>query len=150
MKIPPNKPIHLTILSVPAHVPVARAAVERFCRAMQVDEQTTGQIALSLDEALANIIKHAYGGRPDGLIEIEVMPLLSDGLPPTLQLRLRDRGRHVDPARIRSRDLDDVRPGGLGVHIIHQYMDRIEYRKAEGGGTVLTMLKRLGGSGGRS
>ena len=54
-----------------------------------------------------------------------------------------------EQARIvyRGRDLDDVRPGGLGVHIMTSCMDCLEFRQAEGGGTILTMVKRLSADG---
>ena len=58
---------------------------------------------------------------------------------------LRDYGKVVDPAEICSRDLEDVRPGGLGVHIIKECMDSMEYCPAEGGGTVLILTKALAG-----
>ncbi len=61
-----------------------------------------------------------------------------------LEIRLRDYGNQVAPEQIRSRDLDDVRPGGLGVHIIQECMDTVEYRPAETGGTLLILQRRLG------
>jgi anti-sigma regulatory factor (Ser/Thr protein kinase) len=54
---------------------------------------------------------------------------------------VRDYGRAVDPATIRGRDLSEVRPGGLGVHIIRSIMDEVCYEPAAGGGTRLNMLK---------
>jgi anti-sigma regulatory factor (Ser/Thr protein kinase) len=53
----------------------------------------------------------------------------------------------VDPSSIKSRDLDDLRPGGLGVHIMNSCMDCLEYRRAKGGGTILTMVKRVSSAG---
>ena len=50
---------------------------------------------------------------------------------------------YVDPSDIKPRDLDDVRPGGLGVHIIVECMDEVTYSPRDGGGTVLTMVKNL-------
>ena len=55
---------------------------------------------------------------------------------------IRDHGRSVDPSSIKSRDLDDVRPGGLGVHIMRSVMDRVEYRKRGLTGMELSMTKR--------
>ena len=50
-------------------------------------------------------------------------------------------GRQVEPAQICGRDLCDVRPGGLGVHIIRAMTSGIEYRKAEGGGMLAILRK---------
>ena len=49
----------------------------------------------------------------------------------------------VSKAEGRVAVLDDVRPGGLGVHIIHSCMDTIEFQHPPEGGTRLRMVKRL-------
>jgi anti-sigma regulatory factor (Ser/Thr protein kinase) len=137
-------PVKLSIRSTPTHLPIVRGAVERLCQDLGFGEDCTARIVLSIDEALANVIRHAYDGAPDQPIEIELSVL---GPPPGLQVCIRDHGRSVDPSSIKSRDLDDVRPGGLGVHIMTSCMDCLEFRQAEGGGTILTMVKRLSADG---
>ena len=88
---------------------------------------------LSVDEVLTNIIRHCDHGKDDQRIDIEFS---AQGEPAeALHIRLRDYGQFVDPARIKLRDLADVRPGGLGVHIISNCMDCVRYAPAEGGGT---------------
>ncbi|HOF18240.1 MAG TPA: ATP-binding protein [Phycisphaerae bacterium] len=138
MNLAPGSPIRMTVLSTPAHLPVVRAAVEKVCELAGVDEQAIGGVVLSVDEAMTNIIRHAYDGHDDQPIEIELS--VTDS---ALRIRLRDFGRSVDPAEIRSRELDDVRPGGLGVHIMQECMDSVSYEPAEGGGTRLTLTKRI-------
>ncbi len=148
MSITPDKSIRMTILSSPCCLPVVRAAVEKVCEMLGFDPKETGGIVLSVDEAMANIIRHAYGGANDKSIEIVMTPMGEPSAEATgLQVCLRDYGTHVDPSRIKSRDLDDVRPGGLGVHIMRQCMDCVEYRPAEGCGTVLTMTKSISRKG---
>ena len=139
-------PIKLSIRSTPDHLPIVRGAVERLCQDLGFGEDCTARIVLSIDEALANVIRHAYDGARDQPIEIELSVL---GPPPAqgLQVCIRDHGRSVDPSSIKSRDLDDVRPGGLGVHIMTSCMDCLDFRRAEGGGTILTMVKRLSANG---
>ena len=136
----PNEPVGLNITSCPAHLPVVRGAIEKACEQCGLDAEDTGAVVLSVDEALANIIKHAYQGERGHPIEIELSPI-SDGSDSGLQIRIRDHGMHVDPAEIKSRDLKDVRPGGLGVHIMTKCMDSVEFSPGEGGGTLLTMRK---------
>jgi anti-sigma regulatory factor (Ser/Thr protein kinase) len=140
--IPCGEPIAIGIKSLPGHLPIVRAAAEKACELVGFDDDTRNRVVLSLDEALTNVIRHAYGGAGDQPIEIELTPL-GDAAPEGLQIRLRDYGRTVDSSRIRPRDLEDVRPGGLGVHIMKECMDSVEYAAAEGGGTVLTMIKRV-------
>ncbi len=138
MKTLVESPVTLSIASSPAHLAIVRAALERFCQGMGFDEAATGQVVLSVDEALTNIIRHAYEGAEDRRVDIEMVPRTE-----CLLIRIRDYGRPVDRSTIRSRDLGDVRPGGLGVHIMTQCMDGLDYQPAEGGGTVLTMTKKL-------
>ena len=140
MTMPADNSIRMDILSKPAHLPVVRAALERICEQIGFGEEATGGVVLSVDEALTNVIKHAYDGADDKPIEVELTPV---GGPPVdgLQIRIRDYGRVVDPAKIKSRDLADVRPGGLGVHIMQKCMDTVRYQRAAGGGTLLTMVK---------
>jgi len=142
MKQDCKKPVRLSILSTPAHLPIVRAALEKMCEAIGFDPEAVGKIILSADEALTNIIKHAYRGADDRPIDIELAPLGEESLR-GLRICIRDYGEHVDPSRIRSRDLGDIRPGGLGVHIMTHCMDELEYRPADGGGTVLTMVKDI-------
>ena len=58
-------------------------------------------------------------------------------------MTLRDYGPAVDPSEIKSRDLADIRPGGLGVHIMNKCMDSVEYQQADGGGMMLIMTKNI-------
>jgi sigma-B regulation protein RsbU (phosphoserine phosphatase) len=49
----------------------------------------------------------------------------------------------ANEAEIEPRDLDDVRPGGLGVHFMREIMDEISYLPQEGDyGNILRMVKR--------
>ena len=137
-----DKPIHLRISSIPSHLSIVRAAVETFCQQLGFDATSAGQVMLSTDEALTNIIRHAYCGREDKVIEIELAPVNRDG-GKALRITLRDYGKAVDRDEICSRDLHDVRPGGLGVHIMTECMDVLDYTHPKGGGTLLTMVKCL-------
>ena len=68
---------------------------------------------------------------------------VKDGSVYFITICVRDYGKEVHPSQIKSRDLNDIRPGGLGVHIISECMDEVSYSPADGGGTVLTMRKKL-------
>lgn len=142
MDLIPRKPIELHFCSSPAHLPVIRAAVERMCDLIGMDDDATGGVVLSVDEAMTNIIKHAYKDNSSQPIEVVMTPI-GEPDPSALEIRLSDRGQYVDPSEIKSRDLDDVRPGGLGVHIIAKCMDEVTYSPRDDGGTVLTMVKNL-------
>ena len=142
MDLVPRKPIALRFFSSPAHLPVVRAAVEKMCELLGMSDDDAGGVVLSVDEAMTNIIKHAYKGDNGQPIDVVLTPI-GEPDPRALKISLSDRGEYVDPSDIRSRDLDDVRPGGLGVHIIVKCMDDVGYAPRDGGGTVLTMVKNL-------
>lgn len=132
----------LRIRSEPSELAQVRACVHEKAELIGFDENAIGEIMLAVDEALANVIRHGYGGACDRPIEIRI-ERTQDGDRPGLVFTIRDFGRQVDPQAIVSRPLDDVRPGGLGVHIIQSVMDEVTYDPAEGGGMRLTMKKTV-------
>ena len=142
MDLVPRRPVKVSIRSSPAHLPIVRAALEKMCEMLGFDGKSAGAVVLSVDEALTNVIRHAYDGDNDQPIDVDLVPIGQD--PPLgLKICLTDWGKQVDPSRIKSRDLDDVRPGGLGVHIITECMDQVQYTPRNEGGTVLAMIKNI-------
>ena len=131
--------LRVTIPSCPEALGRLRTQVEQVAGLAGFDAHGCGLIALAIDEALTNVIRHGYLGRPDGTIELSVTPTQ----PPGLTVVIEDRGRTVDPATIQGRDLQDVRPGGLGVHLMREIMDSCQWQAREGGGMRLTMCKSL-------
>ena len=57
-----------------------------------------------------------------------------------IQVMLRDFGKKADEDFIKPRDLDDIRPGGLGVHLIRSTMDAVSYTNLKPGNR-LTLTK---------
>ena len=141
MDLVPHRPVKLSIRSSPAHLPIVRAAIEKMCGLLGFDGESTGEVVLGVDEALTNIIKHAYQGQDDQPIEVKLTPM-GEPEPEALEIRLSDRGRYTHPDEIKSRDLSNLRPGGLGVHIITECMDKVDFKPRSEGGTVLTMIKK--------
>jgi len=140
--------VQLRLLSQPRYLAGGRELVAAVARRIGFDELAAGQIALAVDEALANVIRHGYADRPDGPIWLSLWPIereTSSGrrCPVGLKIVIEDEAQQVDPERIRSRDLEDVRPGGLGVHIIRHVMDSCVYSKRSGKGMCLTLEKTL-------
>lgn len=76
------------------------------------------RLVLALDEAAANVIRHAYAGDPEGRMTLTVH--LEEA---ALVFRLRDWAPRVDCDRIKPRNLDEMRPGGLGINLIDLVMD---------------------------
>ena len=133
--------IRLELTSSTKCLPVVRGAVERMAALEGFDGNDTHELTLAIDEALANVIKHGYENRDDQPIELTLATVRSSRGSPGLSIVVRDYGRQVDPSTIQGRDLNEVRPGGLGVHIIQTVMDEVEYSCPSGGGMQLRMVK---------
>jgi anti-sigma regulatory factor (Ser/Thr protein kinase) len=132
--------VEFRLMSDPAHLGQVRDAVRRAAGEAGFAEADREQIALAVDEALTNVIKHGYGGRHDQPIDVWIEAVTQEERC-GIRIVVRDFGKPVDPDSICGRDLDDLRPGGLGVHIIKTVMDDVSYKPDAGGGTRLTMLK---------
>jgi anti-sigma regulatory factor (Ser/Thr protein kinase) len=133
--------VRITLPSDPALLAVIRHSVEAFCHLTGGDEATCEQIGLAVDEALTNVIRHGYDYRNDELIELTMSRRAS-----TVVFRIEDRARQVPLESIVPRDLSDIRPGGLGVHLIREVMDEARWSHREGGGMRLDMNKKLVGA----
>lgn len=116
-----------------------RAAVKEKSLSCGADEQTARDIVTAVDEACQNVIRHAYKGEAVGDIKLTLST--EDG---ALTISLVDWAPPTDPSKVRPRDLDDVRPGGLGTHLIRELMDSVEFLEPPPGcGNLLRMVKQI-------
>lgn len=133
--------IVIRILSQPRYLAVVRAAVEAAAAKLGLSDDENARVTLAVDEAMSNIIRHGYHGRPDQPIWLRIAPVHEDGRS-GVELTIEDECRGVDLRKIQGRPLDEVRPGGLGVHIIKGVMDEAQYDRRPGGeGVRLRMVK---------
>jgi sigma-B regulation protein RsbU (phosphoserine phosphatase) len=101
--------------------------------------KSTADIVLAIDEACQNIIRHAYCGDSDNAIELEV-----EHRGDSLVFSLADHAPAIDPNRVKPRELEDLRPGGLGTYFIRRVMDEVKFqRPASGRGNLLRMVRRI-------
>ncbi len=135
--------IRLSVQSHGRYLEPIRLIVRETCDLVDLTEEQAGEVVLAVQEALANVIRHCYKDSPDLRIDL-CLTLPGD----RLEIRIDDYGSFVDPASIRGRALEDVRPGGLGVHFMRKVMDEVRYEKNAWGGTALTMVKALGAATG--
>ncbi len=133
--------LNLVATSDVAELPTVRDAIRSWTAQHGWAEGQTADIVLAVDEALSNVIRHGYDGQPGHRIEITGRVLRGTAHGDGIEIRIRDFGKQVPLERICGRDLDDLRPGGLGVHIIRSLTDSAEYSHAPGGGMQLVMRK---------
>ncbi len=123
----------------PGWMKLLRACVREACIKVGCNDQLTTDMVLAVDEACQNVIRHAYGGSSDEEIELTVRQR-----PGRLVFRLRDFAPTLAPGLIKPRDLEDIRPGGLGTHLIQEVMDEVQYlRPQQGEGNLLRLVKNI-------
>lgn len=136
-RVPPNTvTFHLT--SDPKLLKVVRLVVAHLCDLAGFPEAQRHRATLAVDEACANIIRHAYEGATDQPVIITAR-LIANGI----EVVLRDFGKKADMEKIKSRELDDIRPGGLGVHLMQSAMDEVVFDNTLPEGNQLTLIKYL-------
>lgn len=137
---PPD--LRVQLVSNPTYLSGAREMIAAVARRLGFTEEGCGQIALAVDEALCNVIRHGYEKRSDGPIWLSVWPTALPNGDAGITIVIEDEAKQVDETQIKSRDLDEIRPGGLGVHIIREVMDVVKYEKRHPTGMRLTLAKR--------
>jgi len=137
--------LKMELRSNPETLCVVRNTLAELAQTLGFPEAECRAIVLAVDEALTNIIRHAYQGRTEQPIEstFRRIQVARDGRQQSaLEIVLEDRGRTVDREKLCGRKLEDVRPGGLGLHFIRESMDTVEFRRKWGRNQV-RMVKVL-------
>lgn len=140
--------LHLHLESNPEALCLVRATLQRAAEVLHFEESESRAIVRSVDEALSNIIRHAYQGRKGLPIDVSCSRLWTTNeavAPSGLEIVLADSGVPADPRKMKGRALADLRPGGLGLHFIKESMDVVEFRR-KNGKNLLRLVKYLGPS----
>jgi len=130
-----NLLLKMELRSSPECLCVVRGAVEQLAERLGFPERERRAVVLAIDEALTNVIRHAYAGDPERPIEVSfrrIRALWGGASREALEIVLVDRGRRIDRAKLHGRALEDERPGGRGLHLIRENMDAVEFRRAVG------------------
>lgn len=124
------------------NVPRAIECVTEWAQKAGFDERALYEIQLAVDEACANVVDHAYQGADPG--DIEVSCCLDDQI---LTVQVRDWGTGFDLSGVADPDLDapleERTLGGLGLFLVKQVMDDVQFRSDPELGNELMMSKRL-------
>ena len=103
--------------------------VRTFCRGvfekLQIDQNLKDELVLAIAEAAQNIVKHAYKDDPKTDDKMVVQISCKDN---KLQIGFYDMGTPVDPNKVKHREIDNVKPGGLGTFFIQEIMDAVEFK----------------------
>jgi anti-sigma regulatory factor (Ser/Thr protein kinase) len=106
--------------------------LEARCGAEGITDDATLQIALAVEEAVSNVVNHAFAGLPPPyMIRVRL-----DIMDESVAVEIVDNGHPFDPTSAPDPDLtqplEGRNPGGLGIHLIRGMVDRIQYRHSDG------------------
>ena len=93
---------------------------------IKINQDLKDELVLAIAEAAQNIVKHAYKDIETNNDKMEIK--ISLGKNNELEIGFFDKGKPVDGAKVRHRNIDDVKPGGLGTFFIQQIMDAVVFR----------------------
>ena len=108
---------------------------------LSIDKSLSRQLRLAIEEAVVNVIDYAYPPEIDGKIDVQ---LQTDGK--RLKVIICDSGAAFDPTTKEQTDtslsVEDRQIGGLGILLVRELMDTINYERVEGK-NILTLIKNI-------
>ena len=122
-----NPEIKLIIKSNFDNVSLIGVTVHQLCTYYYSDEVFASEIEIGLVEACNNVIEHSYQGKNDKIVEVS-LKFFKD----KLNIRLSDYGifidKHLKPKlEYDPDDIDNLPEGGMGLYLIYNIMDELEY-----------------------
>jgi anti-sigma regulatory factor (Ser/Thr protein kinase) len=130
--------VKITVPSHPKYLGLVRKVTFAFGQIHQIETALMEDIRLAVDEACANVIRHAYRGDPSGRITL-VYEMKKEEISVTID----DNGIKADMNAIKGRDLDEIKPGGLGVHFIRRVFDVFRFDEQKKSGNRLILIKKV-------
>jgi len=131
-------PVHLKIKSHPENLKQIRKIISDATSKTSFSKEDSGRIILAVDEACSNIIRHSY--KNDHTKDIEIIVAITSKF---LEISVIDNGIKFDINSKKSRDISEIKPGGLGIYIIQNIMDGVEFKRTPKGYNHLKMIKKI-------
>lgn len=138
--VPPGDLIlELRVFAKPEQLKRVRSAVREAAMGAGCSENCAEEVVIALNEACMNVMKHGYQLDPSG--EMTVQLAVDKG---RLVAWLADQCAPIGQSELKSRPLEDLRPGGLGVHFMRECMDDVTFLAPPTGlGNLLQMTKAI-------
>ena len=131
--------LELRFPSDPKRLRMVRERVQEVAEEIGCSKKLISDLVIAINEACMNIMQHAYKGDRSGEIVLQIQEDSGD-----LHVVLTDFAAPVDPGLIRPRNLEDVKPGGLGTYFIQEIMDDCTYGHLDNSaGNYLRMRKKI-------
>jgi serine/threonine-protein kinase RsbW len=130
--------VRLTIPARAEYITLCRLALTGIGRLRELSDELLADLKLALTEATSNSVRHAYGDKDPGVVEISY-----ELFPDRLVIEVTDEGEGFDPAAAEA-SADELSEGGLGIAIIRAIADEVEIGAQPGGkGSRLRFAKAL-------
>jgi serine/threonine-protein kinase RsbW len=124
------------------HLIAVRDFVSSAARECGFGDEEISRIALAVDEACTNIIKHAYKYDPTKEIAVTIRQRQGG-----FEVAIMDNGLAFDPAQIQTPNMKEYlshyRRGGLGMYLMKSMMDKVEYAISPGRHNEVRLTKYL-------
>jgi anti-sigma regulatory factor (Ser/Thr protein kinase) len=131
----------LRLSAQPDCLRLARGCVREAAKLAGCDDATVENLVLAVNEACMNVIQHGYSIDCASGQEMRLQIWLDES---ALVFDLLDCAPPVCAEQVRPRPLDDIRPGGLGVHFMRSILDEVVFAEPpQGFGNRLHMVKRI-------
>jgi serine/threonine-protein kinase RsbW len=115
-------------------------ATTNFLEDSEVDAHAVYRINLSLEEMITNIIKHGYDDYESHEIQVTIEVRENE-----IAAIMEDDGHEFNPLEWKKKDeaqsLEERKVGGLGIRLIRQLLDHVDYRR-ENGKNILEVRAR--------
>jgi serine/threonine-protein kinase RsbW len=130
--------VTINIPSHPKYLSIVRSVTGKLGQIYEIAEPLTEDIKLAIDEACANVIKHAYRGDRTKKIVLKYKITKK-----SFNVIIEDSGIKAQTDLIKGRSLDDIRPGGLGIHFIKRVFDVFQFDETKKKGNRLILIKSM-------
>jgi serine/threonine-protein kinase RsbW len=132
----------LNIPSITENLQMIREFVLKIAAKTGFNEETQEQIALAVDEACTNVIKHAHHHDARRLMDIQIQTDVNK-----MKIIITDKGRGFDITKLKDPDVEkfikESRHGGLGIYLIKTLMDEVDYEFKPGVKNQVQLTKYL-------
>jgi anti-sigma regulatory factor (Ser/Thr protein kinase) len=128
----------MKLTSDPANIAAVRHAIEELCcRKAGLDAKSAADLGLCVNEALANVMRHAYGG-------VTGKPILvtAQCQGDSIVVTIRDWGNGVNPASLPEKPYDPLQPGGLGLICLKKMLTEATFVPQPDGMLLIMKQKR--------
>lgn len=140
--MPKAQKFKLQVASELSNLSVVADFIVEAARSCGLNERQTDDVHMAVDEAVTNVMEHAYRGRADGQIYISCERRGDEFV-----VEIQDFGKLFDASKVKTPrvhgPLSKRTVGGLGIFFMKKLMDRVEFSSDAEQGNLVRMAKRI-------